>query len=263
MDRRSDWRPYPAVTLLKGWLACMSVTAVMVAAALWTGLRLGVWVPQPRYVSELEGLRDGEVGPWVRQRRLPYLLREVFRVHDGDDRFVNVSDGGHHDNSGLLELIKRRCVEIWYIDGTQLRERTCDLESDGKVAEFGIKAGAIERMFEIAAGEYGVTFPHNTFEEQMKDLVSGKPGAPTKVIGDIEFVYPSLSTGEPEQAAVIHLVRCAIPANATALGLGWVGDARLRYPSFPNESTVDQFFTTEEYGYYVRLGRELCAAALP
>ena len=46
--------------------------------------------------------------PWLRWRRFSYLLKEMLGAFDLEDRFVYVSDGGHLENFGLLELLARR-----------------------------------------------------------------------------------------------------------------------------------------------------------
>ena len=37
-----------------------------------------------------------------------YLLKEAWGLLDADGPFVNVSDGGHLENLGLYELLRRR-----------------------------------------------------------------------------------------------------------------------------------------------------------
>ena len=46
--------------------------------------------------------------------RLSYLVQEFFGIHDPSDPYVYVSDGGHWENTGLVELLRpgsqaRRC----------------------------------------------------------------------------------------------------------------------------------------------------------
>ena len=41
-----------------------------------------------------------------------YFLKELFNRGDEKDRLLNLSDGGHHENLGVYELLKRRCRVI-------------------------------------------------------------------------------------------------------------------------------------------------------
>ena len=97
-------------------------------------VRLGVWVPNPRHI-EAEWSRPKRLerfGQWVRgllprgkdkgprdYRRVPrpsYLLRELLGQNRVDDRFLYVSDGGHYENLGLVELLRRGCTEVYCFD---------------------------------------------------------------------------------------------------------------------------------------------------
>ena len=73
-------------------------------------IRLGTWYPNPRYIPD----NGQEVRfPWV---RLSYLLKEITGYFDLADHHVYVTDGGHRENLGLVELLRRRCKTIICID---------------------------------------------------------------------------------------------------------------------------------------------------
>src|SRR5436189_3051536 len=50
---------------------------------------------------------------------LPYLAVELFGLANTDKSFVNVSDGGHFENLGIYELVRRRCKYIICCYGCQ------------------------------------------------------------------------------------------------------------------------------------------------
>ena len=81
--------------------------------ALLTALnvRLGAWMPNPRYA------RPAGDGP-LKKPRLSYLLKELFGVYDPDDPYVYVTDGGHWESLGLVELIRRRTRWIFCLDAS-------------------------------------------------------------------------------------------------------------------------------------------------
>ena len=78
---------------LSFWLALLNV-------------RLSYWLKRP-----------GKTLPWADAPGLFYLLQEMFgRMHEGG-RFLNLSDGGHMENLGVYELLRRRCKYIVAVDG--------------------------------------------------------------------------------------------------------------------------------------------------
>jgi len=79
-------------------------------------VRLGVWVPNPRWVAS-RGLwkRPGE--RW-RPPRASYLIRELVGRNRVDGRYLFVTDGGHYENLGLVELLRRGCTEIYCFDAS-------------------------------------------------------------------------------------------------------------------------------------------------
>ncbi len=73
-------------------------------------LRLGVWMPNPRYVLEDQQR--------FKRPRLGYLVKELFGRYDLADPYLYVTDGGHWENLGLVELVRRRCKWITCVDAS-------------------------------------------------------------------------------------------------------------------------------------------------
>ena len=65
--------------------------------------RVGVWMDNPRRTT---GKR-----PWTPHWPM-YLFFDLFSATTERRRLVNVSDGGHIENLGVYELLKRRCSLI-------------------------------------------------------------------------------------------------------------------------------------------------------
>ena len=79
-------------------------------------VRLGYWAGNPRNKNTWT-----KPGPMV---GLLCLLAELFGQTDDEARYVYLSDGGHFENLGVYELVKRRCKFIIACDagsGRQLR----------------------------------------------------------------------------------------------------------------------------------------------
>lgn len=105
--------------------------------------RLGVWLPNPRYIREMRAgviqaaetreavhrttrVRDNvevrrrrpPAPSWIQTRRFTYLLKEILGRYDPDSRLLYVTDGGQVDNLGLTELLARRCETIFCFDAS-------------------------------------------------------------------------------------------------------------------------------------------------
>src|SRR5262249_25666466 len=74
-------------------------------------VRLGWWVGNPR--RDKPSARPGP------SSSLLYLFNELTGQTDDRSSYLNLSDGGHFDNIGLYELVRRRCRLIIIGDGEQ------------------------------------------------------------------------------------------------------------------------------------------------
>lgn len=68
-------------------------------------IRLGFWISNPLKVNESETVW----WPW-------YFFKELFSQIGTGNRKLNISDGGHIENLGVYELLRRRCRLILSID---------------------------------------------------------------------------------------------------------------------------------------------------
>jgi hypothetical protein len=254
------------------------------AAIAVVNARLGVWLPNPSYVNELweveadrsgRGPAPGErrwasaEGPavrWLRLRRFTYLLKEIAGVHDLDDRFVYVTDGGQVDNLGLLELLARRCSRIVVVDAS----------GDGLGG-----TGTFDGVRELAWRRYRIRFAPWTPDG------TGTPDPPDG--GDaieMKKLTPDLWKADPEAGALsgrmmrdsvvaltIHYP--VIPGRDAETGTLVLAKAVLtrhapesvkefatnRGRKFPKDSTADQFIDDEQFENYRLLGRQVAAVA--
>jgi hypothetical protein len=78
-------------------------------------LRLGVWMPNPRF--DVHSRATGATMAFTRPG-LRYLFHEVIGHYDTTDPFIHVSDGGHWENLGLVEALRRRHRRIVVIDAS-------------------------------------------------------------------------------------------------------------------------------------------------
>jgi hypothetical protein len=189
-------------------------------------LRLGVWVPNPR---RLEKFKSRNVLHQVLPRP-QYFLREMFGRNHLDAPFLYVTDGGHYENLGLVELLRRKCKKIWCIDA-----------SGDHVDTFDTLGGALQ----TAQAELQVTIDI----EPLRDIKPSTPaGSKTQYVkqpfckGTIH--YPDGETGE------LVLVKAGVPLDAP-----WsIRAYALQHPKFPCDPTLDQLFDAERFEAYRELG---------
>jgi hypothetical protein len=258
------------------------------AAIAVVNARLGVWLPSPRYVNELwevETDRSGRgpaagarrwasaEGPalrWLRLRRFTYLLKEIAGIHDLDDRFVYVTDGGQVDNLGLLELLARRCSRIVAVDAS------------GDAAG---STGTFDGVRRLAWRRYGIRFSLRRDDgselvdppDGADDVTDGvlTPGLTTKVPGTgagdltgrmvtdsvamLAIHYPPVAGPGPEKRGTLVLAKAALTPDApeSVKGFARTGPGR----KFPKDSTADQFIDDDQFENYRLLGRQVVAAA--
>jgi hypothetical protein len=185
------------------------------------GVRLGWWAGNPRR------------GKWARPSPrigLLYLIRELTASTTTDSSFVLLSDGGHFENMGLYELIRRRCRYIVLSDA----------EEDEKFKLEGI-GGAIRKC----RVDFGVAIDLDL--EALKPL--GDPAMsrlhytvgsilyPERVWGTLVYIKSSLTGDEP-----LDLVEFG-----------------KEHPEFPHTSTVDQFFDESHFESYRALGQHVAS----
>jgi hypothetical protein len=213
-----------AISPSMGKMTARPLTFLMALA----NVRLGVWVPNPRRVGDLAKSRWQR---WAFARpRLSYLLCELLGRNRIGGRYLYVSDGGHYENLGLVELLRRGCSEIYCLDASGVKEGHAEYGALGEA----ITMARAELQVEI---DFGKT--------NLSDLTPGKKTHLAKkdvITGTIR--YPGGLKGR------LVYVRNTMTEKAT-----W--DARahqLEDPRFPHNSTVDQLYTDQKFEAYRVLG---------
>ncbi|MHC4482388.1 MAG: patatin-like phospholipase family protein [Planctomycetota bacterium] len=177
--------------------------------------RLGYWIPNPnlRYSS----LMLTSVGPI-------YLILELLGALHDRSNFVNLSDGGHIENLGVYQLLKRKCKFIIL----------CDAEADPDMTFEGFS-----NLQRLANTELGIKITIN-----LDDLRPKVNGLSKKhcAIGIIE--YNTKETG--------YLLY--IKSSVTEHEVEYIDHYRSEHPQFPHETTADQFFDGTQFEVYRSLG---------
>ena len=188
-------------------------------AALMTifNVRLGQWLGNPA---------DAEA--W--QRSSPsfgarYLLKELTASANTDAKFLYLSDGGHFENLGLYELVRRGCRLIIATDAGCDPDYAFD-DLANAVRKCSIDLGA-EIEIDVGALRPGDAFKH-TRTHHAVGLIHYADGNE----GVLLYLKASLTGGEAPD----------ILNYAT------------NHPAFPHDTTADQAFDEDQFESYRKLG---------
>lgn len=192
-------------------------------------IRLGVWVPNPRRLATFENRRKHYPRP-----RPHYLLRELLGLNQLNLPFLYVSDGGHYENLGAMELLRRGCTEIYCFDASK-----DELDALGDM----ISLARSELNVEVEIDPEDLRPDKENEGKSKKDCVEGTIHYPGGKKGRIYYARPAITESAPADVAVYHRQ-----------------DER-----FPRDPTGDQLYTGQRFEAYRALGlnagRNAAAAA--
>ncbi len=217
-------------------------------------LRLGYWLRNPRYVEDVQNAApQGAARPaervkasWYDFFRF-YLAAEAFGVLRSDSTRIFVSDGGHIDNSGLYQLLKRKCQMIMVIDAE---------------ADPAMNFGALVDVQRFARIDLGIRIAID-WEAMREAMLRRSADRSKRIPADDEAHCQHFAVGKIiyDQAGTEGIL-VYVKASVTGDEPDYVLDYERRYPLFPHESTGDQFFSEEQMEAYRSLGFHATNCAL-
>jgi hypothetical protein len=180
-------------------------------------VRLGWWLGSPKTAAySLEGPRLS----------LSPALRELAGDTTDDSQWIYLSDGGHFENLGLYEMVRRRCRTIVVSDAG------CDPTSS-----FEDLGNAVRKIYI----DFGVSIEFEKLEIQARQC----PPVPGLRFAVGSIKYP----GSSRLGWLLYLKptyqgteRADVRSYATG------------HPTFPHESTTDQWFSESQLESYRALG---------
>ncbi|MBV8590763.1 MAG: patatin-like phospholipase family protein [Acetobacteraceae bacterium] len=190
-------------------------------------VRLGAWLPNPAVIKTPNELqRSAPVNSL-----LPFFNELLGRTTERS-RNIYLSDGGHFDNLGLYEMLRRRCRLILVIDAGQDPElKLTDLGNAIRKASIDLDVKVIMRPMRLAS-RIAIEKLSPNGRAAVLGYAIGRIRYPERRGGLLIYLKPSWLEN--------------IPADVRAYGA--------LHPEFPHESTSDQWFTESQFESYRRLG---------
>ena len=190
-------------------------------------VRLGYWLPHPQRVGRPTWL------DWIARRNpgLVCLLNEALGSVNDRGRFINCSDGGHIENLGVYELLRRRCRVIICVDGGADPDfEFFSLTTLQRYANIDLDAKIDIDLSPILPDQDGKSKEH---------FAVGRIRYHDDEEGTFIYLKLSYSGDEPE----------------------YVRFYERSVPKFPHEPTSDQFFNETKFEVYRALGYHVAERA--
>jgi hypothetical protein len=190
--------------------------------------RQGRWVPNPRHL----------------EASLPHplwaFLRELFGHIDETGRHLHISDGGHEENLGLATLVERGCQTVIVLDAAA-----------DPAYRFGDFEFCCRRLRWKPVEGLSRTRPTSALDGQTRHRVSE----------EVVFAFDKSYGGKKVKVLYAKLGLTAEMWKALREELKW--DAPfLPGAAFPQDPTLDQFFSAERVDAYQAVGRLLARRLL-
>jgi hypothetical protein len=177
--------------------------------------RLGWWLGNPSQPMWRRNSPIVALGP---------LLSELFSLTDRKAAWINVSDGGHFDNTGVYEMLRRRCKNIVLFDADTTRKGIANAAQRARV-DMGVKISLVAKPSDgFPCEHYRIRY----FAESGEFLEDGM----------LVRFYPALGSDNSWSA----FENC---------------EHQRVNPEFPDDALVNQFFTESIFESYRRLGMDI------
>lgn len=208
-------------------------------------VRLGYWLDNPKYGGKTIADLPADL-PWHDFFR-SYLAAEAFGLLRTDSSKIYITDGGHVDNLGLYQLLRRRCSVILIIDA----------EADPAM-NFGALVD-VERFARIDLGfRIRIDFSAMQAAAARRKKGKGTHAPSTDPVHADHFAIGDIDYGENHPKGTLIYIKALVTGDEP----DYVLDYERRYPSFPHETTGDQFFSEEQMEAYRALGFHALERAL-
>jgi hypothetical protein len=180
-------------------------------------VRLGWWLQNPRFAAPWQ-----QPGPKL---ALFLLLEELAGMTTDKSKYVYLSDGGHFENLGIYELVRRRCRYVIACDAG------CDPDYEFEDLGNAIRKCQIDLGIDIDIDPQALRPDPGTGRSTFHCAV-GRIGYPDGPPGFLLYIKASLTGDEP--ADVLQYAAHS--------------------PDFPHQTTADQWYGESQFESYRKLG---------
>lgn len=185
-------------------------------------VRLGYWLRVPG-----RGWLPARLQPWVPPLGWLCFGRELTGWMHERSAYLNVSDGGHVENLGIYELLRRRCKFIIAIDGE---------------ADPARSFGGLLTLTQYANTDLGVQI-----EPDLADLQPNPDG-----FGRAHFTLADIHYPDDGRGLLLYL-KSSLTGNESE----FLKRYRRENPDFPHQSTAQQLFGEAQFEAYRALGEHI------
>lgn len=201
-------------------------------------LRLGYWMQNPR-LSEAKSLLPNYISPGIKEGLLGWGL-------DEENSHIQLTDGGHFDNLGIYELVRRK-LDVIIVS---------DAGADPDFL-FGDLANAVERV----RVDFGAVIRFRDEDADLEGVIKGSAGdgvcAEKYSLAKRGYAVADI-TYQRGKRGVLVLIKTTMTPGLPADICGY----KAKYDKFPDESTADQFFDESQFEAYRELGYQLTTRML-
>ena len=200
----------------------MGLGSVSSLSALMTllNIRLGFWIVNPKHSKRLTS------------PGFSCILREMTGMGmDERASWLNLSDGGHIENMGLYELLRRRCKFVVCVDG----EADPDSTFHGQLT-----------LIRQALIDFGIQI-----EPRLDDIRPDPTTRTSRAHAQLfRIKYPMTTDGRPAGVGLLLYLKLSLTGDEAEL----LKRYRHLNPDFPHQSTLKQFYDEEQFEAYRQLG---------
>jgi hypothetical protein len=184
-------------------------------------VRLGAWMVNPAVADQSDRKKSGPTDA------LSPLFVEALGMTNDRSNNVYLSDGGHFDNLGIYEMIRRRCRYIFVVDA--------DADKDFAFEDLG---KAVRQV--VIDLEADVDFESIAMQPPNKS----KKNSPTYAVARIRYRNPA-------DIGLLIYVKPTYFFETAPVDVRSYGTVN---KEFPHETTLDQWFGESQFESYRRLG---------
>jgi hypothetical protein len=234
VDRPAAWLATTGAAFASamGRTSLGSTNALLAAA----NIDLGMWLPNLLWLHERRGatLEKSAVRMW--RPGFTRLFDEILGRYDLTSRYSFITDGGHWDNLGLVELLRRNCDRIYCIDASA--------DPPGAFT-------ALRESLTLGSLELGIDWDPGTLDRVLQPLTSTDARPASTSVATFAVPRSDGYASPKGKNVTVHYAKLQATLDM---------DLTLRRfaaadPIFPRYSTMRQFLSSDQFGSLVAVGR--------